>query len=129
MLKESIDYKRFVWNFRNVFKENRENKNIIFLCIGTNKVIGDSIGPMVGTNLKNKLNSNLKVNNIKVIGDMFNNISYSYIKKNKQSIEKLSKENFVIVIDSALSSEENIGKNIYILNYLLIRRNVWILII
>lgn len=118
MLKENIDYKRFVWEFSNILKRNKQNKNIIFLCIGTNKVIGDSIGPIVGTNLKNDLKNNLKFKgdfnientSIKIIGDMSNNISYNNIEDNIKNIKNSSEDNFIIVIDSALSSENNIGK-------------------
>lgn len=111
MLKDNIEYKRFVWEFSNVLKRNKDNKKIIFLCIGTNKVIGDSIGPIVGTNLINNLKCtedfNFENSNIKVIGDMSNNISYNNIEDN---MKKLAGNNFIIVIDSALSSENNIGK-------------------
>jgi len=117
MLKENKEYKRFVWEFSNILNRNKQNKNIIFLCIGTNKVIGDSIGPIVGTNLKKDLKNNLKFkgnlnfdNNIKIIGDMSNNISYNNIEDNIKNLKNTSKDNFVIVIDSALSSENNIGK-------------------
>ena len=114
MLKDNIEYKRFVWEFSNILKRNKENKKLIFLCVGTNKVIGDSIGPMVGTNLINilkcKRDFNFKNSNIKVIGDMSNNISYNNIEDYMKKIKKLAGNNFIIVIDSALSSENNIGK-------------------
>ena len=114
MLKENIEYKRFVWEFSNILKINKENKNIIFLCVGTSKVIGDSIGPIVGTNLKkylkNKDGLKLKNNNVKVIGDISNNISYNNIEDNIKNIKSLSADNLVIVVDSALSAENNIGK-------------------
>lgn len=115
MLKQNIDYKRFVWEFSNILKSKQQNKNIIFLCIGTNLVTGDSIGPIVGTNLKNDLKNITKFKselyltnrNIEVLGDMSNNISYNNIEDN---IKNISNDNFIIVIDSALSTEDNIGK-------------------
>ncbi len=118
MLKENKEYKRFVWEFSNILKQNKQNKNIIFLCIGTSKIMGDSIGPIVGTNLKKDLkkylkfkrNLNIENNNIKIIGDMSNNFSYNNIEDNIKIIKNTSKNNFIIVIDSALSSENNIGK-------------------
>lgn len=118
MLKDNKEYKRFVWEFSNIINKNKAHKNIIFLCIGTNKIIGDSIGPIVGTSLKtllqtnSKLKQNLEINNknIKVIGDVFSNISYQNIDENMQNIKNSVEDNYVIVIDSALSSENNIGK-------------------
>lgn len=118
MLKENIKYKRFVWEFSNILKNNKRNKNLIFLCIGTNKVIGDSIGPLVGTNLKRDFKNNMKfkedynieVNCIKIFGDMINNVSYNNIEENIQNIKNTIQDSYVIVIDSALSTENNIGK-------------------
>ena len=115
MLKENIEYKRFVWEFSNILKSKQQKKNIILLCIGINSVIGDSIGPIVGTNLKNDLRNSINFKNelcfknrsIKILGDMSNNISYKNIEDNMKNI---SKDSFIIVIDSALSTDDNIGK-------------------
>lgn len=105
MLQKEIEYKRFVLQFSNLLKNNSNNQEIVFLCIGTNRVIGDSIGPIVGTNLKKKIDKN---RNIKVMGDLENNICYENIK---EYIARLSfSRSFIVVIDSALSNEENIGK-------------------
>ena len=93
-------YKKFVSDFSNLIKQQQLN-NITFLCIGTSKVIGDSIGPIVGTILKSKFE---KSNSIEVLGDLDNNIHY-------QNLENyINKKGTIIVIDSALSSKENIGK-------------------
>lgn len=109
MLQKEIEYKRFVLQFSNLLKNNSNNNSnnneIVFLCIGTNRVIGDSIGPIVGTNLKKKIDNN---RNIKVFGDLENNICYENIK---EYITKLSTcKSLIVVIDSALSNQENIGK-------------------
>lgn len=104
MLKENIEYKRFVWEFLTIIRSYEKYRNIVFLCIGTNKIIGDSIGPIVGTNLKNKL---LPSNKINVIGDMKNNIVYNNIEN---TVKNINEKDLVIVIDSALSEDENIGQ-------------------
>lgn len=88
-------------------KEKSKNKNIICLCIGSNKIIGDSFGPMVGSRLK-KMRFN---NNIKFIGDMKEPITGKNVK---DIIENIDKNSYLIAIDSALS---NIQKNeIFITN-------------
>lgn len=101
MRNKIIEYKRFVWYLSNIINNNE--KNIIFLCIGTTKVTGDSVGPIVGTKLKQKLKYQ---KNINIIGDIENNISYEIIKN---IINDLNNE-LVIVIDSCLADKNNVGK-------------------
>lgn len=95
MKNKETQYKQFVLEFSNLMKK-QQSKNITFLCIGTSKVIGDSIGPLVGTALK--------LNGLSVLGDLENNIHYQNLENYRD------KKGQIIVIDSALSSKENIGK-------------------
>ena len=94
------EYQRFVSEFERNF--SRENNNIVFLCIGSNKVIGDCFGPMVGTNLK-RINFR---KNIKVIGDMDKPINAINVK---EKIKNIDKNSYIIAIDSALSKYEADG--------------------
>lgn len=107
MLKDCIEYKRFVWELDNIINLKKINNNIVFLCIGTNKVTGDCFGPYVGTFLKKSFN---EFQNIKIIGDLNNDITYNEIKNLEKIIENECKNSLIIVIDSALSDKENIGK-------------------
>ena len=107
MLKDMVEYKRFVWEFNNSIDLN---KDIVFVCIGTPRIIGDSFGPLVGTVLKKLLEKNHKVT---VIGDLRNCITYEDIKKKMFSINSNHTKSLIIVIDSALAQRSNIGK-IYI---------------
>lgn len=83
-------------------------EDYVFVCVGTNKLIEDSFGPMVGDLLTCNF---YKYPHIKVLGTMkkpvhFNNapIFLDYLKCNKSKI---------ILIDSALGKYEDIG-NTYI---------------
>ena len=49
--------------------------NKVIICIGTSKCIGDSLGPLVGENLYNRINKS----NIYVFGNLKNNITYQNI--------------------------------------------------
>lgn len=104
MLKQNKEYKRFVWELSNMMENKSKNKNVVFMCIGTNTVVGDSVGPIVGSLLKENIQSN---NKIKIVGDCENNISYENIE---DKIKKLKLNSLVVVVDSALSNPENIGK-------------------
>ena len=57
VLSSDIEYKRFVWQLSSLIQKYEKEKNVIFMCIGTTSVSGDSLGPIVGSALKQ--NSNL----------------------------------------------------------------------
>lgn len=108
MLKETIEYKRFVWEFNNYINQKKEKiNNIVFLCLGSNMIIGDGFGPVVGTVLKKFF---IKSDKVKIIGDIDNAINYSNIKKYSDNISLKYNNSLIIAIDSALSNRSNIGK-------------------
>lgn len=107
--KEEI-YNNFVQDFSIVLRgkiTNLEISKLIFLCIGTDKVIGDSFGPLVGYKLK-KLFRNEE--NIKVIGSLDDIICAHNISKIINYINTTYKDSFLIAIDAAFSNRNNIGK-------------------
>lgn len=82
-------------------KINVSRDETLFVCIGTSRILWDSIGPRVGSYLKERIDDR------KVLGDINNNICskwdliYYYPKiKNK----------FIVAIDSAISSKELEGE-------------------
>lgn len=81
--------------------------NILFLCIGDSNIIGDSLGPLIGSFIQKNKNSIKKNINIEVIGTMELPIGY---KKINNIIRNIEENTFIIMIDSALGSENNIGK-------------------
>ena len=85
---------------KNIFIENRP---IIFLCIGTDRAIGDALGPLVGTMLKN---SDFKYPVYGTLDDPIHALNiYEAIDKIRQTH---SKGNF-LAIDACLGSKSSIG--------------------
>lgn len=89
-------------------KEINKNsdKQLVIWCIGTKKVIGDSLGPYVGE----KLIRNNKNNNIVIKGSLSNQINYLNIE---QEIKKLNKKYsyiYSVVVDSCLYTKNSIGE-------------------
>ena len=82
-----------------------QNRPIIFICIGTDRSTGDSLGPLVGYKLKH-----LSKNNIHIYGTLENPIH----AKNMVDVLTKIKSNFInpyiVAIDSCLGSLSNIGK-------------------
>ena len=107
--KEEI-YNNFVQDFSVVLREkiaDLEISKLIFLCIGTDRVIGDSFGPLVGYKLKKLF---IDKENIKVIGNLDNIICMHNISKILRDINSTYKDSFIVAIDAAFSSENNIGR-------------------
>ena len=119
MITSSIDvqteYVQFIKNLRNKISRydlKREFTEIIFLCVGTNKIIGDMIGPMVGEDLKNRIYKNTK-KEIVVFGNMQSTLNLKNAEKIISNIKKSYINPFIITIDTALGNEKNL-KKIYI---------------
>lgn len=101
-------------NFENEFaqllyleKTRKQTEKIIFLCIGTDRITGDCLGPLVGSNLKEIYNYN---KNISVIGDVYHPIHAENVNKAIKEINQKNDQKIVITIDSALAQKQNIGE-------------------
>lgn len=101
---------KFISDFQKAFdkiKNQRSYKDIVFLCVGTDRIIGDCFGPLVGTKLT-KLLVNENYSNINVYGNLDNTLNYSNIDKVLKN--HVNDKTFTIIIDSAFSKKENIGQ-------------------
>lgn len=99
------DYTRFVNELKIKLKNN--NKKIVFVCIGTNKITGDSLGALIGSNLNKLLINNKEID---IIGNFEKPIHALNIEENMKYINSKYKDKFVIVIDSAISRKDLVGK-------------------
>jgi len=86
----------------------KEERTIIFLCIGTDRSTGDSLGPLIGYKLRY-----LKKKNFYIYGTLSNPIHAKNLVLILNRINENFSEPFIIAIDSSLGRFENIG-NIFI---------------
>lgn len=87
-------------------------KNILFVCIGNGKIIGDSLGPLIGTVLernKKLLENSSNIYNVDILGTFENPILYYNVEEFIKNIDSQDYSE-IVIIDSALGSKENIGK-------------------
>lgn len=106
------DKEEFINKLKNVIykeKKKRGYLELVFLCIGTDRMIGDCFGPLVGTKLEETF-IDYNIFNINIYGTLENNVSYTNIKDIIKNIEKKHKNPYIIAIDAALSNQENVGK-------------------
>ncbi|MDO5518728.1 MAG: spore protease YyaC [Clostridium sp.] len=82
-----------------------ENRPIVFVCIGTDRSTGDSLGPLIGYKLKL-----LNKSNIHIYGTLEAPVHAKNICKLALDIESNFENPYVIAIDSCLGSLNNIGK-------------------
>ena len=89
-----------------VLKEPISKKRpIIFLCIGTDRSTGDSLGPLIGY----KLHSYHK-NNIYIYGSLESPIHSKNLLNILNKIDKFFNNPYIVAIDSSLGNVQNIGK-------------------
>lgn len=83
----------------------KENRPIVFLCIGTDRSTGDSMGPLVGDKLKFLVRDKIH---------LYGNLEYPIHAKNlKDTINEINLQYtnpFIVAIDACLGNIQNIGK-------------------
>lgn len=93
-------------------KRKRGYLELVFLCIGTDRMTGDCFGPLVGSKLQEKL-EHYNIFNLTIYGTLKENVCYTNIKEILKMIETRHPSACLIVIDAALSTQEKIG-NIFV---------------
>lgn len=79
----------------------RREKPMMFLCIGTDTLVGDVLGPLVGTRLKKRLGSDLQV-----WGTLGNPVDAINVQQTVATIKEEFADAFVIAVDASFSSFE-----------------------
>ena len=79
-----------------------KNKDIFIVCIGSDRITGDSLGPLTGTFLEKK--------GFDVMGTIHSPVHAGNIEKAIQFIKAVHHDKFMIAIDACLGCKENIGK-------------------
>ena len=81
-----------------------DGKTAIFVCIGTDAVTGDSLGPLVGTMLKEKLGGRTYV-----FGSLDKTVTARDVNVIARFVKKTYPYEKVVAIDAALGRREEIG--------------------
>lgn len=81
-----------------------DGKPPVFACVGTDAVIGDGFGPLVGSILKEKL-----AGRVVALGSLDRPITAVEAKSAAEAIKRAFPLDKVVAIDAALGSKEEIG--------------------
>ncbi|MFV3012645.1 spore protease YyaC [Clostridium botulinum] len=96
---ESLSYYKIANTLKNYL-----NKDTIIICIGTDRCIGDCLGPLVGTILKYK---NIP---LKLYGTLDEPIHALNIEETIKNIKNSYPNSSIIGIDACLGDKNNIGQ-------------------
>lgn len=101
-----MDIGEFLYN--NLLNIVNENRIVIFICIGTDRCTGDSVGPIVGYKLKDMIKE--FPNNIYIYGSLESPIHAQNLNEIITKININFNNPYIIAIDSSLGKTNNIGK-------------------
>ena len=105
MLEVSIFDERDKARLAYAIKSQISNESTVYMCIGTEKVFSDSLGPRVGT----LLNENLRLPAF-VYGLCDQNITAENLLYSYSFIKALHPHSKIVVIDAAVGTSNQIGK-------------------
>lgn len=99
-----------IFNIREVVSSEilqavKENKEIIILCVGTDRSTGDSLGPIVGDKLKFLIRDN-----VYIYGNLENPVHAKNITEINNLILKTHANPYIIAIDASLGELQDVGK-------------------
>ena len=78
--------------------------SIIFICIGTDRSTGDSLGPLIGYKIKN-----LRYNNVFTYGNLDNPVHAKNLDEIMETIKKNYEKPYIIAIDACLGKMDHVG--------------------
>ncbi len=92
--------------YKYMSEEHEKTRDLVILCIGTDRSTGDSLGPLVGHKLSPIIKS---FKNVNLIGTLENPIHAQNLEESLQKINESYKNPFIIAIDSSLGRQDRVG--------------------
>ena len=105
-IESSLAFKSFTETLYSMIYSNLAEgyKSLVFVCIGTDRSTGDSLGPLIGY----KINY-LKHKGVYIHGDLENPVHAKNIDEVMMVVNKKYKNPFVIAIDACLGKMDHVG--------------------
>ncbi|NLP16676.1 MAG: spore protease YyaC [Clostridiales bacterium] len=86
-------------------KHLKYNRNIVFLCIGSDRATGDCLGPIIGYKLSKYINQP----HIHIYGTLEHPVHAKNLKDTVTMINEKHNDAFIIAIDASLGKSDHIG--------------------
>ena len=90
-----------------MIREERERKNkrgVVFLCIGTDRSTGDSLGPLIGYKLRQ-----MRLPKTTVFGTLERPVHAMNLERYLSVLNTCYKDDLIIAVDASVGSREHIG--------------------
>ncbi len=82
---------------------------ILFLCIGSDRITGDSLGPLVGYKLEEQLHQSKNCPDYQVLGTLSHPVHALNLRQAIHAIRQTNIPYLIIAIDAAVGLKESIG--------------------
>jgi putative sporulation protein YyaC len=89
---------------RLLLEDRAFERDIVIMCIGSDRSTGDSLGPIVGYHLMSP-----KIENVYIYGDIYNPINAMNLGCSLHFINEIHRKPYIIAIDACLGQAEHIG--------------------
>ncbi len=84
--------------------KTERHRDIVIVCIGTDRSTGDSLGPIIGYKLRG-----MNYSNVHVYGDLENPVHAKNLQETIESIYKRYEKPFLIAVDASLGRADHVG--------------------
>lgn len=104
---ESFETERFAGRFLKLAIEEMKHQKktkILFLCIGTDRSTGDSLGPLIGYKLTAQ-----KLQNARIFGTLDSPVHAMNLDSCMHSIRKNFRDHVIVAVDASLGDVKHIG--------------------
>lgn len=102
-----FETEKFAGRFLNILLEEmkqQKKSEVLFLCIGTDRSTGDSLGPLIGYKLTKQ-----GVLNARVIGTLDNPVHALNLEYSIKRAEKIYSDSVIVAVDASVGNVEHIG--------------------
>ncbi len=82
----------------------KEREKLVFVCVGTDRVVGDCLSPIISQKVKA-----LNLKNAIFYGDLDKPITYANLRDNLNEIKKAHPYSKLIIVDSVLGEADEVG--------------------
>ena len=79
-------------------------RQVVFLCIGTDRSTGDSLGPLIGSRLEAE-----EISNVVVIGTLEHPVHAVNLDRTLEHIEEHYPDAIIIAVDAAVGRWDHVG--------------------
>lgn len=91
-------------------REEKEKTGVLFLCIGSDRSTGDSLGPLVGYKLENRpLASGALHRQLQLFGTLRKPVHAINLEETMKQIRAEYRDHVVVAIDASIGRHEHVG--------------------